>query len=151
MSETGSQAVEIFCIYSNVDEKFWGKLKNHLTPLLEEHLVSTWHMGMILAGERIDEEVDKHFNMAGIIALLFSADFNNGHQNEIQRALEQHKNGMAHVIPILLRPCVLPQSFIGLSCLPLNGEPITSWKNEDDAFVDVVNGIRSVLEKISRP
>lgn len=151
MSEAESQAVEIFCIFSKVDKEFWEKLKNHLTPLLEEQLISTWDTGMILPGEKIEVEVDKHFNMAGIIVLLVSADLNNKHQREIRRALEQHNNGAAHVIPVLLRSCVLPPSFSGLSHLPKDGEPIKNWKNEDDAFVDVVNGIRRVVEEVSRP
>lgn len=89
---------------------------------------------------------------ASVILLLISADFlasDYCYGVEMQKALERHRAGMAHVIPILLRPvdrCNAP--FAHLSCLPSNEKPITSWSNQDKAFLDVAIGIRTLLENV---
>ena len=37
-------------------------------------------------------------------------------------------------------------NLLGLQALPQDGKPITSWANQDEAFTNVVRGIRSVIE-----
>jgi hypothetical protein len=54
------------------------------------------------------------------------------------------------MIPIIVRPCDWQSSpFAHLQSLPRNGQPITTWSLPDEAFVDVVAGIRSVIKDLA--
>jgi hypothetical protein len=89
---------------------------------------------------------------ASVILLLISSDFlasDYCYGVEMQKALERHHAGTAHVVPILLRPVDWCNAqFAHLSCLPSNERPITSWTNLDEAFLDVAIGIRTLLENV---
>ncbi len=66
----------------------------------------------------------------------------------MRRALERHKAGEAHVIPILLRPCDWHTAPFGhLQALPRNGQAITIWPNQDEAFLQVSQGLRTLLKQ----
>jgi CheY-like chemotaxis protein len=66
---------------------------------------------------------------------------------EMRRALERHKAGDAWVIPIILRPVDWKETPIGdLQVLPVNGKPVTAWRNRDEAFQNVARGITEVTK-----
>jgi tetratricopeptide (TPR) repeat protein len=68
------------------------------------------------------------------------------HDVELRYAMEQHEQGNARVIPVILRPCDWKTtSFARLQALPTDGKPVVSWKDRDDAFLNVVEGIRKAL------
>src|SRR5438552_18163618 len=61
-------------------------------------------------------------------------------------ALERQKREEVRVIPILVRPCLLPKlPGEPLSCLPDNGQPMSTWKKRDQAFFDVARDICLIL------
>ena len=63
--------------------------------------------------------------------------------------MERHERGEARVIPIILRPTDWRETpFDKLQALPTNDKPITKWSNRDDAFLDVVKGIREAVETL---
>ncbi len=69
---------------------------------------------------------------------------------EMQRAIERHEQGEAHVIPIILRP-VYWQDVLGkLQALPTDAIPVMSsgWHYQDEAFFNVTEGIRKVAVKV---
>lgn len=69
---------------------------------------------------------------------------------EKKRALERHENKEARVIPIILRSVDGHRSPFGnLAALPTDGKPITSWPNPDEAFTDVVKGLREVINHLN--
>jgi hypothetical protein len=62
--------------------------------------------------------------------------------------MERHEAGEVKVIPIILRPCDWETAPFGkLQPLPKNAEPITTWDNRDEAFLEVVKGIREVCSQ----
>src|SRR6266487_4771513 len=91
---------------------------------------------------------------ASIILLLVSADFIASrycYEVEMKRALERHKAGQARVIPIALRPADWKgMPFASLHALPTDARAITTWTNQDAAFVDVAVGIRRAIEDLSQ-
>jgi hypothetical protein len=65
---------------------------------------------------------------------------------EMRQAMLQHTQKGACVIPVILRPThwqVTPLN--GLQPLPLNAKPIVLWHDRDEAFMHIVNGIRTIL------
>lgn len=86
-----------------------------------------------------------------MILLLVSADFlaSDACDKETMRALERHDAGQARVIPVLLRPTDWHSApFARLQALPNNGKPVTLWENRDEAWTDVVKGIRRAVSEL---
>lgn len=67
------------------------------------------------------------------------------------RALERQSRGESRVIPVIVRPVYWQiEPLKKLQALPTNGKPIASWINHDEAFFDVAEGIRHVIEDITK-
>jgi tetratricopeptide (TPR) repeat protein len=146
--------IEVFYSYADTDEDLRGELDKHLGQLRRDGLIATWHRRQIVAGMDWTKALDRHLNTASIILLLVSADFiasDYCYGIEMQRAMERHEAGEAHVIPILLRPVDWQSAPFGkLQALPGNGTPITKWRNRDAAFTDIAQGIRVALQEVQR-
>ena len=129
------------------------KLEEHLSGLLREGLITEWHNRKIMAGMDWASAIDAHLMAASVIVLLISPSFlasDYSYGVEVKRALERHAGGGARVIPLLLRPVDWQGTPLGkLQCLPRNAKPVTTWNNRDQAFAEIVRGIRSVIEDIN--
>jgi len=143
------KSVEVFISYHQKDEELRKELEKHLATLLREKTIISWSDRQIVAGQEFKGEIDKSLNQAGLILLLVSPDFiaSDYHWTvEVTRALERNAAGKASVIPVLLRYGDWETPPIDkLSPLPKNREPIKSWKDQDQAFLEVVKGIREAI------
>lgn len=115
-------------------------------------LIDTWHDRRIDAGDDIDKTIDERINHDEIILLLVSPAFLNSRycfDIELRRAMERHEAKEAKVIPVILRPCDWTSAPFGkLLALPKDGRPVSKWSDRDDAFLDIVQGIRRVAERL---
>jgi len=146
--------IELFCSYAHEDESLLQKLETHLSMLKRQGLISTWYDRQITAGTQWARAIDAHLNSASVILLLISPDFfasDYCYGIEMMRALARHKANEARVIPILLRPVDWKGApFAHLQALPTNAKPITTWSNRDEAFANVVTGIRRAIEDLAQ-
>src|SRR5271157_979190 len=144
------QAIRLFYSYSHKDEELRKELEDHLSLLRRQGFVSGWHDRMIGAGEEWKGQLDKNLEEAQIILLLISPSFlasDYCYDIETKRALDRHDNGEATVIPILLRPVDWEGApFARLQGLPIDLRPVTTWPNRDEAFRNIAQGIRRVVE-----
>lgn len=140
-----------FISYAHRDAPSCATLRKFLVGLERQGLIAAWHDRMITAGMEWKGTIDAYLNAAKVILLLISQDFIASeycYDVEMQRALERHDAGEALVIPIILRPATLKNTpFSRLQFLPQDGKPITTWPNEDEAFVNVVDGIQRAIEE----
>src|SRR5262249_3499530 len=86
---------------------------------------------------------------ATLILLLLSPDYlaTDTCYQEMLDALERQQRGEVRVLPILLRPCDRSAPPLAtVSCLPSNGQAVTSWADQDAAFHDIVQDIRQTLD-----
>ena len=99
-------------------------------------------------GDEPAQVINQQLNTADIIPLLISANSladDTCYNLEIQRAMERHQAGEAHVIPILLRPVGWAGApFSQLDVLPKNHQPVITWANQDKAFQENAECIREV-------
>ena len=144
--------IEVFISYAHKDEAYRQQLEAHLSVLQREGTIAAWHDRQIQPGSNWSSEIDSHLRTAHIILLLVSADFLHSdycYAEEMQLALARHGSGSAKVIPIILRPCDWTKSLLGrLQALPLDAKPVTSWVDRDEAFLDIVQGLRVVVDQI---
>ena len=147
--------IELFYSYAHADEPMRKKLEKHLATLHQQGLIASWHDRMIGAGTEWEQHIDEHLNRAQIILLLISANFLASPYCsgiEMKRAMERHEANEARVIPVILRPVHWKDvPFAKLQMLPTDGKPIASshWHNQDEAFTNVAEGIRKVIDELN--
>ncbi|GAC1693634.1 MAG: hypothetical protein PVS3B1_32300 [Ktedonobacteraceae bacterium] len=146
------KAITVFYSYDQEDEAYRKELGRHLSGLRSQQLIVDWHAGMIAPGMDRQHTESSYLEQADLILLLVSSHFmasEHLYGEELQRALQRHAEGTARVVPILLRPVDWTGApFASLSLLPSTGEPISRWPDRDDAFLDVVQGIRRVIQEL---
>ncbi|WP_437289769.1 protein kinase domain-containing protein [Sorangium sp. So ce406] len=144
-------AVNVFISYAPADRSHLEALEAHLAALKRQGLVSTWHRGRIGAGAARDESIAAELAAAEVVVLLVSEAFlasDSCYERELGGALERHRRGAARVVPILVRACDREGTALAeLQALPQNGAAVTSWANPDEAWRDVVRGIRVAVEE----
>ena len=148
-----SQPIEIFYSYSHRDEDLRDELEKHLSVLKRSGVIVEWHDRRITPESEWSGEIDKHLETANIVLLLVSSDFlasDYCYEIEMKRAMERHTQRTARVIPIILRKCDWTDApFSKLQALPKDGKPIKTWNDLDEAFTDVVAGLKRTIAGIS--
>ncbi|WP_071527226.1 toll/interleukin-1 receptor domain-containing protein [Nodosilinea nodulosa] len=150
-----TQPLSLFISYSHRDEALKQELEEHLALLKRQNLIQTWHDGQIEAGTEWNAQILDALDSANIILLLISSRFISSdfcYGQEMQRAMQRHQSGDARVVPIILTPTDWAGApFDKLQVLPKHGKPVVEWSSHDAAFLDVVRGIRRVIESLSSP
>ncbi|MDP4215029.1 MAG: toll/interleukin-1 receptor domain-containing protein [Bacteroidota bacterium] len=144
--------IKIFSSYSHKDEVFRDELGKHLAILKRKKLIDDWYDRRIEAGSDLPSSINTNLKGSDIILLLVSADFLHSdycYDIEMQEAMKMHERGEAAVIPVILRPCAwLDAPFGKLLALPKDGKPVSSFSNMDEAFFEIVNGIKSRIDSL---
>ncbi len=151
----GKQKVELFYSYSHKDEHLRKKLENHLIVLEKMGVITNWHFRKIPAGKQWEGEINSHLNSAHIILLLISPNYLASkycNDVEMNRAIERHESGEARVIPIILSEVKNWEAtpFAKFQALPEDAKPIVKWRNREDAFKNIAEGIAQVVKELKK-
>jgi hypothetical protein len=142
--------LRLFISYSHRDESYRDELVRHLSSLEREGIIEIWHDRRFYPGTAVDDEIRNQLDSAHVVLILVTADFiasDYCYSKEMHRALERHEWGYCVVVPIVIRPVDWRHApFAKLLALPRDGKPVTTWEHQDQAFVDVVAGIRRLVE-----
>jgi hypothetical protein len=145
------RAIELFYAYARDDERLLKRLNDQLALLQRQGLIRPWYDRRISAGSVWEQEIDSHLKSARVILLLVSSAFlasDYCYSTEVQEAMKRHEAGEAIVIPIILRPCEWKTAPFGkLQALPRDAKAVTRWSNRDDAYDNIAQGIRKVVEE----
>lgn len=147
---TPPRSLRIFLSYAREDEEMKQRLHVFLAPLRRSGRVAVWHDSEILPGEEWDTAIKTEIAQADLILLLVSPDFLASDyiwQHEISKAMERHERKEASVVPVFLRPCDWQDMpFARVQGLPINTRSVTQYENADEAYLEIVQGIRRILE-----
>ena len=143
---------KLFYAYAREDEAQLKALRTHLSLLRREKRIEDWHDRGIIAGHEWEDVLDKHFDEADIIVLLVSPSFVDSDYcwgREMKRALKRQRAGKVVVVPVIVRPTEnwYNAPFGYLQALPKDGKAVTDWPSRDKAWVNVAEGIRSVVTR----
>ncbi|MEP7232150.1 MAG: toll/interleukin-1 receptor domain-containing protein [Ginsengibacter sp.] len=145
-------AIKIFIAYAHEDQIYKSKLMKHLTALRRLKYIETWTDKEIIPGQEWNEAIKINFNQASIILLLVSSDFlasDYSYTEEMTRAVERHMKKTARVVPIILRSCDWQNTVLSkLQALPESGKPISKWQDEDEAFLNIVEGLKKTIKQV---
>lgn len=143
-------SVPVFFSYSHKDERYKDALETHLSVLRKNGYIDTWTDRKITAGKDWEQDINTHLEKAKIILLLISENFLASeycYDTETIFALDQHEKKQAIVIPVILKPCLFSRSRLKhLQALPKDGKAITKWRNRNEAWVNVAEGIIHAIE-----
>ncbi len=153
--ETGAPPVRLFCGYAHEDKPLFNHLNKHLAVLRSQEYITLWHDGEIPPGAEWESAIAHHLDQADIILLLISPSFMHSEYcrgKEMRRAIERHKTGEVHVIPILLRPTPAWEATAlgSVQALPTHAKPVTTWRMRDEAFANIAEGITHVIQQVQR-
>lgn len=147
-----SMAITVLLCYASQDKRdkrMAVQLKNHLSLLERNQLITVWDSSSISPGYEREQELGKLLDNAQIILLLVSASFLASHycyKKEMLQAIERHERKEARVIPVIIRSTHWEEPPLDkLEPLPASAKPIAKWEPQDDGFKNVVDGIRQVI------
>jgi hypothetical protein len=147
------RSIAVFFSYAHRDAALRNKLAEHLRLLERQGIITGWHDRRITGGTEWAGAIDDHLRTAQIILLLISPAFlasDYCYDVELRLAMARHKAGEARVIPVIVRPVDWQSAPFGtLQALPQDGRPVTRWRPQDEAFLDIARGIRSVAEELA--
>ncbi|HEV7919957.1 MAG TPA: TIR domain-containing protein, partial [Thermoanaerobaculia bacterium] len=143
-------AVRLFVSYSHRDAKLKDQLVEHLSNLRNQAVITSWEDRQLVPGTDWSAEIQRQLAAADFVLLLISSSFlASGYCTtvEMKQALDSGR-----AIPILLRKVDWAGAgFAKLQVLPSGAKPVTSWKDRDAAFTDVVQGIRRAIASAPPP
>jgi hypothetical protein len=145
---------KVFISYAHTDEIYRKELENHLSVLKRNGYIDTWTDRELIPGENWGNKISNELEEAKIILLLISSDFLSSkycYDVEMNRAVERHNSQEAIVIPIIIRYCDWSNTpFATIPGLPVNAKPVKDWDDQDQAFLNIVEGIKSLLNSLQK-
>jgi hypothetical protein len=152
MTPDVQKPLKIFCSYSHRDEEHLDDLRDWLRGLERQGMIEWWHDREISPGWEWEEAIDKSLRSADVILLLVSPAFMASdyvYEQEMDKAVGRHDRSEARVIPIIVRPADWEWASFGkLQALPKDARPITRWPDRDEAWLDVLRGVRKAVGEL---
>lgn len=138
----------LFYVHASEDDVHRRALEAHVSSLEQEGIVRGWHAGLLQAGSEADREIAGELTRADVVVLLLSADFmaSKSCQSLLEQVQREHASRALPVVPVIARPVDWHGTFFEhMQALPRNGRAVTSWPNQDEAWLDVAQGLRRLL------
>jgi TIR domain len=152
MSGNPTGKASLFYSYARKDARLRENLEKSLAQLKREGKITDWYDREILAGSVWDDVIKQQIERARIILLLISPDFMASEyiwRTEVALAMGRRSRNEVIVIPVIVRPADWHSAPFGsLQALPRDGKPVVKWANQDEAWLDVAKGLRSVLANL---
>lgn len=138
-----------FISYSHADEKALKRLHTHLAMLQREGSLKTWTDNAIPLGTKLDTEISSNLESSNLFVALVSPDYLAStycYDKEFAQATALANAGKLRIVPVILEPCDwLSSPFKDFKAAPKDGKPVSEWTNQNNAFLDVVTGLRQLL------
>ncbi len=149
------RSLNFYILYASQDRDYATELEKHLEPLQLQKSITIWSQEKVVAGQDLEEEIKEHLNDADVILPLLSTDFIVSECYAYLNAPQiffKYKQGRVVLLPIYVRSVYLePTPFFRMKKLPNDSLPISKWDDKDEAFEQVVLGIRNALKDVWIP
>lgn len=134
------------------DEKHCQTLEKHLSVLKRLGDLVIRHERLVTPGKDLKSELSQMLDSAHLVILLLTPDFiasNFCYAEQMERAMERHRENRARVVPVFLRPCYWTELPVArLQALPSSTKAITSYKDEESAWAKVARGIHAAVKDL---
>ena len=144
-------SVKLFYSYSHNDSHKQD-MERSLAILRREGVLDDWSDSQLLPGQRMSEEIGNKMKQTDIFCFLVSQNFFDSNEcvkewDYAKTLLEEEKK---FLVPIILKPCDW-KNFDDMKkylALPTDGRPICEFENQDEAWQQVSQGIRKIVQQI---
>lgn len=143
--------LKVFLSYSHKDEKFKEELDEHLSSLKRGNVIEVWNDRKIISGTEWKDDIFDNLKEADLIICLLSSSFLASDfciDKEFKFALERHKKNEAVIVPVVIRPCDWTPIMGNIQGAPKDGLAVTMWKNQDEAYMNIVTSIKDTINYI---
>lgn len=146
-------SLKVFFLYAKSDKRLAEILMHYLTPLIKMKKVLLYDGSDVISGKEWDLDTKESFNQSDIYIALISPDFVASdfcYQDDLKMVIEKHNNKHAIMLPILVKLTPFWKELVigKLDYLPIDGKPISQWKNEEEALFDVTKYIKKMIKKL---
>jgi len=153
INDSKNSKMKLFISYSHEDEEYVEKFKKHIAPLIQKYGIEEWYDRKIIPGKNWEKEIENNLSDADIILLFISSNFlaSKYCQKEKDYAYELKKRKNIAVIPIILSSCGWKDDdkLVKSQALPKDGQPISTFSNQDDAWMNVYDGLKRVIDDLT--
>ncbi len=152
-----SKPLKTFIIYARADAEFKKTLRVQLKPLEQQGLLDVWDDSHLLPGEEWEKSIEKKLDESDLVLMLVSADslFSDFIQKkELKTTLERKQQGVAQLIPILVRDCLwdIREELKSLQMLPLDPArsilPVEAWTSQSSAWAAALRELLRLIPEI---
>jgi|SRR5450432_578115 TIR domain len=144
------QPVSVYLSYSQKDEPLKQEFEDYLAIMQQTGLISGWVERQVQRGTDWSHVIDPRLLVADLVLVLISpALLASGYCSgaEIRETFKRSKAGETRVIPIILHHVNLKgYLFEAIVCIPRNGGPVSSWFDRSEAWRNIDQDIRYVIE-----
>lgn len=144
----GDRPLTFFIAYAEADQEMHGALCDHLSVICATHDLRLASPADLLPGSEPRAALDQMARDADLVLALVSASLLASKMilSLLGDACERSMD--IPVVPILIKEChgwETPFSQQQVVCLPRRGGAVASWRNQDEAWTDVISGIVSIV------
>ena len=142
--------IKLFYSYCHKNQSYRDKIEESLSLLKDEGELIEWHDRCIISGESISKNIKDHLDTSHIYLFLFSHHFFSSEpcKNEWKYIKEIADKRHIYRLPIILNQCPW-KDFLkndNIKVLPTDGVPIQNYNNPDEAYHQIYNSIKQVIE-----
>jgi hypothetical protein len=146
--------------YSTKDLDLVHKFRDYLVALSDDGIIENpFQCTQLIAGEEWDDEIQRKFNEADIVFFMVSENLMANKyvkDVEIKNAIDKKNNDPSfQIIPIILVYCQWQRQGnydLGkYTALPFKAQPVTSFKDQHEAWFCTIELIRIMIEKQLNP
>lgn len=123
-------------------------LCDHLAGWVQRGAVQIWHQDMSFVGD-LEQHTAQRIAEADAVLPILSAGFLSDERlmlHWLPLALRHHQERGLRIIPILHRACDTEDSELTrFAMLPTGGRPLRNWPDEDEAFKNIVEHLKTLL------
>ncbi|MBB6342043.1 hypothetical protein HNP49_002211 [Pseudomonas fluvialis] len=149
-----SQPLKAFISYSHADEHHKNRLLQFLSILKRDGTLESWHDRLLVAGDKLDEEIEENLNSADLVVLLVSQDFISSYycyEVELKKALSQVDRKESRIISIIVDHCTWRDTPLSdFVLMPRDAKPVTEYENSNKAWLEISEEIRRVCSVVKK-
>ena len=142
---------KLFISYSHKDEAHRSSLVSWLSSPEMKGLLEVWSDESIMPGQGITPEIRQKLSGADIIVFLLSRDFLSSppciEEWELAQRFATTSKDLFRV-PIIVRTCRWKAHVGDLKALPKDGKPVNSFDDEDVAWDQVYEGLKTIAQEV---
>jgi len=147
MMPPSPRRTKIFVCYSHKDKKYLEGLLPHLQYYGRNNHVDYWVDTSIKPGANWQKEIEIALASACVAILLISIDFLNSEfiiRDELPQLLAAAQAEGVVILPVVLRPCIVPRSLLPFQMVNSPANPLAKMKGyeREEIWVKVITALR---------